>query len=146
MTIEEKIAAIEEYCAKQTDCNECLLYTCKNCNHYVSDDITEKYYNMISGNNSQAVKTDSGKPKLTLVPLRIIYDIAEVREYGIRKYHDPDNWKGVEVERYRNAAFRHLLAYLKNPNGVDEESGISHLKHLACNIAFLCELEDDKNA
>ena len=93
--------------------------------------------------SNQEAKADAGKPKLSLVPRQIIYDIAEVREYGTAKYHDPDNWKRVEKERYRDAAFRHFMKYLDNPDGVDEESGISHLKHLACNIAFLCELEKD---
>jgi transposase-like protein len=46
-----------------------------------------------------------------------------------------------EVQRYRDAAFRHFLAYLDNPKGVDEESEYPHLWHLACNIAFLCEME-----
>lgn len=95
------------------------------------------------GPPTQTAKADAGKPKLSLVPSQIIYDIAEVREYGNRKYGDPDNWKTVEKERYRDAAYRHFLAYLKDPNGVDEESGIKHLKHLACNIAFLCEMEDE---
>lgn len=89
----------------------------------------------------QSVKADAGKPKLTLVPRKIIYDIAQVREYGVQKYGDPDNWKKVEVERYRDAAFRHFMSYLNDPQGKDEESGIEHLKHLACNIAFLCEME-----
>ncbi len=89
----------------------------------------------------QKVKADNGKRKLTLVPRQIIWDIAEVREYGNAKYGDPENWKQVEIERYRDAAFRHFMKYLDNPQGVDEESGISHLKHLACNIAFLCEME-----
>lgn len=91
--------------------------------------------------NNQTAKADAGKPKLTLVPRQIIYDIAEVREYGNKKYGNPENWKEVEVERYRDAAFRHFMAYLDNPQGVDAESGIKHLKHLACNIAFLCALE-----
>lgn len=91
---------------------------------------------------AQSVKADEGKPKLTLVPRQIIYDIAQVREYGVQKYGDPDNWKKVEVERYRDAAFRHFMSYLNDPQGKDEESGIEHLKHLACNIAFLCEIEE----
>ena len=82
------------------------------------------------------MKFDGGKPKLTLVPRQIIFDIAKVREY---------NWKNVEPERYRDAAFRHFLSYLDDPTGVDSESGIKHLHHLACNIAFLCELEDKVN-
>lgn len=91
----------------------------------------------------QTIKADSGKLRLTLVPAQIIRDIAEVREYGNRKYGDSDSWKRVEKERYRDAAFRHFLAYLEDPQGHDEESGIMHLKHLACNIAFLCEMEKE---
>lgn len=86
-------------------------------------------------------KLDHGKPKLTLVPRQIIFDIARIREYGVKKYKDPDNWKRVSVERYRDAAFRHFMSYLDDPYGVDEESGLPHLAHLACNIAFLCELQ-----
>jgi hypothetical protein len=89
----------------------------------------------------QTAKADNGKPKLTLVPRRILYDVARIREYGNQKYHDPDNWKQVEPERYRDAMMRHMCAYLDDPKSVDEESGLPHLWHLACNICFLCELE-----
>lgn len=90
----------------------------------------------------QEPKLDKGKDRLTLVPKRIIIDIAKVRMYGVEKYKDPENWRKVEPQRYRDAAFRHFLAYLYDPNGVDVESGLPHLWHLACNIAFLCEIED----
>lgn len=90
----------------------------------------------------QKAKADAGKPQLTLVPRKIFWDIAEVRMYGNKKYGDPENWRQVEIERYRDAAFRHFLRYLDDPKGVDEESKLAHLKHLACNIAFLCEMED----
>ena len=91
--------------------------------------------------NKQEAKADIGKPQLTLVPRKILFDIARVREYGTRKYGDPENWRQVDRQRYRDAAFRHFCAYLDDPNGLDEESGLPHLAHLACNIAFLCELE-----
>jgi hypothetical protein len=89
-------------------------------------------------------KQDYGKARLSLVPRRIIWDVAAIREYGNNKYPDggPDNWRGVEPERYRDAAYRHFLRYLDDPKGVDSESGLPHLWHLACNIAFLCEMED----
>ena len=89
-------------------------------------------------------KQDYGKAKLSLVPRRIIWDVAAIREYGNNKYPDggPDNWKSVEPERYRDAAYRHFLGYLDDPKSVDSESGLPHLWHLACNIAFLCEMED----
>ena len=82
---------------------------------------------------NQKIQADHGKPKLTLVPQQIIYDICEVREYGNAKYPDggPDNWRQVDIQRYRDALFRHLLSYLK----------IEHYKHMACNMAFLCEME-----
>lgn len=94
--------------------------------------------------NDQEAKADGGKPQLTLVPRQIIFDIAKIREYGVKKYKDPDNWKRVSPERYRDAAFRHFMAYLDDPYGVDEESGLPHLAHLACNIAFLCEMQKDE--
>ena len=91
--------------------------------------------------NKQQAKADSGKARLTLVPRKILFDIAKVREYGNKKYGSSENWKQVEPERYRDAAFRHLCAYLDDPQGVDKESGLPHLWHLACNVAFLCEME-----
>ena len=94
--------------------------------------------------NDQTAKADAGKPPLTLVPRQIIFDIAKVREYGNKKYHDPENWRKVEPQRYRDAALRHFMAYLDDPEGIDLESGLTHLSHLACNVAFLCEMEREK--
>ena len=93
--------------------------------------------------DNQTAKRDAGKPKLTLVPLQILYDIAKVREYGNSKYGSPENWKDVDPQRYRDALFRHLVLYLKDPYGVDEESGLPHLSHIACNVAFLCQMHED---
>lgn len=91
----------------------------------------------------QTAKADAGKIRPTLVPIEAIEDIAVVRAYGNAKYPKggSDNWKQVEVERYRDALFRHLLAYIKDPKSKDEESGIEHYKHLICNAAFICALE-----
>lgn len=92
-------------------------------------------------NVNHSAKHDEGKLQLHLVPPQIIRDIAEVRMYGNAKYGDPDNWKTVEKWRYVDALLRHLLLYLEDPDGVDEESGIKHYKHAACNLAFICEME-----
>lgn len=91
----------------------------------------------------QTAKADAGKLQLTLVPMQIVKDIARVRMYGVQKYRDPDNWKRVEPERYRDALMRHLIAYTEDPASVDEESGLPHLWHAACNIAFLCAMEEE---
>lgn len=68
--------------------------------------------------------------------------IARVREFGSAHYGGTETWRRVEIERYRDAAFRHFLAYLDDPTGNDADSGFPRLAHLACNIAFLCELEN----
>lgn len=91
--------------------------------------------------HSTEAKADKGKPKLSLVPTEIINCIAKVRMFGVEKYHDPDNWKKVEKERYIDALYRHLLKYINDNNSVDEESKLPHLWHIACNVAFLCEME-----
>ena len=95
----------------------------------------------VGGDNNQKAKADAGKPRLTLVPRKIIWAIAAIREYGNRKYGDPENWRKVDIQRYRDAAYRHFMAYLDDPKGKDAESGLPHLWHLACNIAFLVEME-----
>lgn len=89
----------------------------------------------------QTAKNDQGKLKLTYVPTEIIRAIAKIRMFGVEKYKNPDNWKRVEKQRYKEAAYRHFLEYLDNPSAVDDESGLPALYHLACNIAFLIELE-----
>jgi len=89
---------------------------------------------------SQEAKADAGKLELDLVPVQILRDIARVRMYGNAKYGDPDNWKTVELRRYINALLRHLLAFLEDHSSKDEESGIEHYKHMACNMAFICDM------
>ena len=95
--------------------------------------------------DSQEAKQDADKPRLTLVPMSIVWDIAKVREYGCKKYPDGgvENWRQVSPEGYREAAFRHFLRYLDDPQGVDEESGLPHRWHLETNLAFLAALEGD---
>lgn len=89
----------------------------------------------------QEAKADGGKPRPTLVPPSLMEAVTAVREYGCSKYHDPENWRSVEPQRYRDVLYRHWLAYLKNPEACDPESGLPHLWHLACNAAFLIEME-----
>ena len=93
---------------------------------------------------SQQAKRDAGKPRLSLVPSEIIRCIAAVRLYGLEKYGNPENWRQVEEWRYWDAAYRHLLDCIDDPESIDEESGLPHLWHLACNIAFLCELRKSR--
>ena len=141
-------------------CGECLLcmdeptcpvYAERFKGYSLSEDEITRYYAKIhrlvskpEPDAGQSAKADAGKLQITLVPRQIIRDIAAVRMYGNQKYPEGgvDNWKKVEPQRYRDALMRHLLADLDDPDSVDKESGIKHLKHAACNLAFLCEMED----
>ena len=88
----------------------------------------------------QSAKADKGKLELSLVNPELVKAVAGVRMYGTEKYGDSENWRKVEPKRYVDALYRHLLAYIEG-NEVDEESGLSHLAHMACNISFLLDEE-----
>lgn len=111
------------------------------CVHMGLNGICGEYDEQLNVQKTQEAKADAGKPRPTLVPIGAIRAVMEIREYGCRKYHDPENWKKVEPQRYKDAAYRHWLAYLEGEKN-DPESGLPHLWHCACNIAFLIELEE----
>lgn len=158
MTDKEKLA-VARNCALGECSENCEYAPVDNCVEKLLGDvelITEQYMEMnrakrteLMVNNApdQKAKADAGKPRLTLIPPQILYDIAEVREYGCRKYPDggPDNWKTVDIQRYKDALARHTLSYLACSSDKDAESGLNHLKHIACNVAFLCQLEAEKD-
>ena len=85
-------------------------------------------------------KDDEGKLQLSLVPTQIIKDIAEVRMFGNEKYHSPNNWKRVDMSKFVDAMLRHILEFLEDNNSIDNESGLPHYKHIACNMAFICDM------
>lgn len=93
-----------------------------------------------TGDKDQSAKADKGKLELSLVNPQLVKAVAEVRMYGTEKYGDSENWRKVEPKRYVDALYRHLLAYIEG-NEIDEESGLSHLSHMACNISFLLDKE-----
>lgn len=93
----------------------------------------------------QQAKADAGKPHPSYVPVALIEGVMSVREYGNAKYHDPDNWKQVEPERYHQALLRHILMAWNDPYKRDPESGLLALEHAATNIGFLLEMYKEAN-
>lgn len=89
------------------------------------------------------MKDDGGKPNYILVPMSIVDAIEKVREFGLQKYKDPENWKTVEVDRYWQAFLRHVRAAWSDPSLIDPESGLPHIWHAACNLAFIIELSKE---
>lgn len=87
---------------------------------------------------NQDIKADNGKLMMELIPTSTYRSLGRVLTYGANKY-SPYSWKEVEAERYVGALLRHLTAYIDNPMGKDEESGLLHIEHVLCNAAFLNE-------
>lgn len=160
MDNKEKRKALSLYCANRDKCDDqhCALFSyCKELpirtltdatidalyDHYISNPKCE--VKVAAEPGSQDAKADAGKLPMNLVPTQINRDIAQVRQYGNEKYGDPNNWRKVDKIRYVAALERHLLAYKDYLNGdddgLDKESGIEHYKHMACNMAFICEME-----
>lgn len=90
----------------------------------------------------KAIKHDSSKPDLTLVPPELIEQVAVVMGFGAKKY-GRNNWKdGMEQSRYLAAAMRHINSLLKGEE-FDSESGLSHIAHAATNLAFLLHYREN---
>lgn len=89
-------------------------------------------------------KNDQGKNRLDLIEPQFIEGVGEVLTFGATKY-EPNSWQNVEdaEDRYYAAALRHLMAWRRG-EVVDEESGLSHLKHVATNIMFLLHFEKEE--
>lgn len=143
------------FCMEQ--CDTCLLSMKKNgtdqpCKSYVKifPEKAAEYmgYEIIQDDTepepnkpNQECKKDAGKPRIALVPMQILRDVAEVRGWAVdNKYHDPDNWKDVELDRYINAMLRHTIAFVEDMESKDEESGLYHQYHAETNWAFISEL------
>ena len=89
----------------------------------------------------QASKFDSGKPRMDLLPVKPLKQVAEILTYGADKY-GPDNWregKPIAHSRHYAGIQRHLMAYWSGED-LDPETGKSHLAHAACGILFFLEL------
>ena len=128
-------------------CNSNTTGRCEGCPLYDVTDCRIALEKLLLAEEPQATdtaKADTGKPHPSYVPVEIIEAVMRVREYGNAKYHDPDNWRTVEPERYHDAMLRHVLACWNDPWAEDPESGLMHLEHIACNVAFLLALRKEE--
>ena len=102
--------------------------------------LQEDELNVIPENFDPAVafKDDETKVDLSLLPYRPLSEIAEVLQFGTRKYAR-NNWrKGFNHERLLAAILRHLFAYNEGET-YDPETGLCHLAHAGCMLLFLME-------
>lgn len=91
------------------------------------------------------LRFNSGKIPLELVPPSAVYGIAEVLQYGMTRSVNPypaRNWeRGMNWMVCVACILRHLFAWVSGEDK-DKDSGLSHMKHVLCNVAFLVEYEN----
>lgn len=85
-----------------------------------------------------AVKNDLGKLRYDLVPINALEELTKVLTFGAKKYADRNWEKGFKWGVVYAALMRHITAWWRGED-IDPESGLSHLSHAMCNIAFLIE-------
>lgn len=87
------------------------------------------------------LRDNKGKPRLSLVPSELEAAVAEViwksSDRAGGKY-PLQNWrKGLPWSEVAESALRHIKKFAQEGEDLDHETGLSHLSHAACNIAFL---------
>lgn len=85
-----------------------------------------------------ALRFDEGKTRLELLSPMALAGTARVLEYGAKKYGE-HNWKkGMKWSRCIGSLLRHTFHFMHGQE-LDEESGLPHVDHIACNAMFLQE-------
>lgn len=84
----------------------------------------------------EAVKADTGKAPLSLVPREALEMCAEALEFGRIKYGRNNYKQGMDHTRILDAALRHITAYAAKED-LDKESGLNHISHALACLAML---------
>lgn len=123
-----------------TICERCKLMVQAGKN---KENILKVSTKKVQKQDTKAVKFDDNKPPLDLIPYSALELEAQVLAFGAQKY-DAHNWrKGMNWSRLIGAALRHLNAYNAGEN-IDPESGLGHLGHARCCLAFLIEYQQEQ--
>lgn len=76
-------------------------------------------------------KHDKDKPRMDLLPMDALLEIAKVLTQGAKKYGDRNWEKGLNTQRLRAAYLRHDAAEEMGEE-MDSEFGLRHAAHKAC--------------
>lgn len=143
---------------RQADAKDVAL----NCD--VSEFYAQRLINRISSENwrepanvwphnarqDEGRKDDQDKPRMDLLPPEMLDAVAMVLTFGAGKYGERNWEKGMAWGRPYAALLRHMNAWWAGEE-TDPETGMSHLWHAGCCIAFLIAFEcrgigaDDRN-
>lgn len=85
-------------------------------------------------------KDDAAKPRHDLIPPELPDAVARVLTFGAGKYGERNWEQGMAWGRPFAALMRHMWAWWRGEDK-DPETGMSHLWHAACCLAFLTAYE-----
>lgn len=88
--------------------------------------------------NDKGKKFDAGKPMIGLISAYAIEQEARVMTFGAGKYGFHQWRLGLSYIRTISAVLRHIFAFLRGED-LDPETGIHHLAHARCGLAFVLE-------
>lgn len=75
-------------------------------------------------------KFDENKPRMDLLPMDALLEVAKVLTFGSKKYGDRNWEQGIDPQRLRAAQLRHDAA-AELGEYTDAESGLPHVAHKA---------------
>jgi hypothetical protein len=81
----------------------------------------------------QALRYNAGKLPLDELDPLFLEEMFAVIAYGQKKYARMNWMKGAPASQFMGCIMRHLLKWYKGED-LDEESGCTHLGHIACNV------------
>ncbi len=85
----------------------------------------------------KALRYNSNKPTMSMVPLEVVREIAKVFDYGSKKYPERDNWKkGFAWQSLLDSCLRHLTDW-QTGNDLDDESKLNNITMALCNLTML---------
>jgi len=88
----------------------------------------------------EGLKFDNDKLPFHLLPPELLEGVSAVLQFGAHKYA-ARNWElGMDWSRPFGALMRHMWAWWRGQS-TDDETGMSHLWHAGCCIAFLIAYE-----
>lgn len=92
-------------------------------------------------NDNEGKKFDHDKLPYHLLPPELLGATANVLKFGADKYGERNWEKGMAWSRPFAALMRHMWAWWSGEDR-DSETGMSHLWHASCCIAFLIAYEE----
>lgn len=86
----------------------------------------------------ETLKFDKGKVEFSDVPQMTLKSVAQVFNYGAKKYAKFNYSGGTDYLRYYDATMRHMHSWVTYDD-IDSESHLNHLDHAICSLMMLRE-------